>query len=384
VSAFSKAGTQLGLKDAVHGKLFYDIIKILEVHRPELIILENIAHFVKHDEGNTYRQLQAELSELGYDVRVGKFSPHQFGVPQIRERMYLVARVGTLDGFEFPQKQTTAEQLSIKSILNENPSDARRLSGQVVECLELWQEFLNGFPHREELPGQPIWTMEFGATYPYDCESLHEIKLPKLRKYRGSFGQSLDGSCLEEVLERVPSHARSKVKTFPKWKQHFIQMNREFYLKHKGWLDAWLPKIQRFPSSYQKLEWHCKGEPRDIWNYVIRFRASGVRVKRPTTSPSLVAMTSVQVPIIGWEKRYMTVRECARLQSMDGLKQLPEGSHATKALGNAVNVHVVKLILQNLLVCRSTACLSKGVTKKPQKTGVRNTVGIRGATKSIR
>lgn len=364
---FSKAGAQLGLRDAVYGKLFYDIIKVLETHRPEFVILENIAHFVKHDEGNTYRQLQAELSDLGYDVRVGKLSPHQFGVPQIRERMYLVAKAGTLNGFEFPRVQTTANQLSIKSILDRNPSDARRLSKQVARCLELWQEFLDRFPPNEELPGQPIWTMEFGATYPYDCDSLHEIELRKLRKYRGSFGQPLNASSLEEILERVPSHARSKANTFPKWKQHFIQMNREFYLRHKSWLDAWLPKIQHFPSSYQKLEWHCKGEPRNIWKYVIRFRASGVRVKRPTTSPSLVAMTRVQVPIIGWEKRYMTVTECARLQSMGGLRQLPEGSRATKALGNAVNVYVVKLILQRLLACSSAAYRApkdKGVTKK--------------------
>src|SRR2546421_4321531 len=201
---FSKAGAQLGLKDAVHGKLFYDIIKVLETHRPEFVILENIAHFVNHDQGNTYRHLQAELSELGYDVQVAKLSPHQFGIPQIRERMYLVARFGKLNGFKFPQNQTMAEQLSIKSILDKNPSDARRLSGQIVECLDLWQEFLDRFPTDEELSGQPIWTMEFGATYPYNCESLHKVGVSKLRKYRGSFGQSLDTNSLEEILEHVP------------------------------------------------------------------------------------------------------------------------------------------------------------------------------------
>lgn len=201
----------------------------------------------------------------------------------------------------------------------------------------------------QKLPGTPLWTMEFGATYPFEGDSLHDIDLALLQERKGSFGQSLEDCSLEEILRRVPSHARSKSKTFPAWKQNYIRNNRAFYEKHRDWLDEWLPKIQRFPSSYQKLEWHCKDEPRNIWGYVIRFRASGVRVKRPTTSPSLVAMTPVQVPIIGWEKRYMTIKECARLQSMDGLKDLPtDGTRATRALGNAVNVQVVKLILKNL------------------------------------
>ena len=99
----------------------------------------------------------------------------------------------------------------------------------------------------------------------------------------------------------------------------------------------------------QKLEWNCKGGERLVWDYLIQFRASGVRVKRPTTSPSLVAMTTTQVPIVGWERRYMTVKECARLQSMQGLKHFPEGGAAMAALGNAVNVKVAYLVLKNLL-----------------------------------
>src|SRR5262249_16489056 len=87
-----------------------------------------------------------------------------------------------------------------------------------------------------------------------------------------------------------------------------------------------------------------------IWNYVIQFRASGVRVKRPTTSPSLVAMTTTQVPIIAWERRYMTPKECARLQSLDELSYLPSTpTSAFKALGNAVNASIVEAFARSLL-----------------------------------
>ncbi len=54
-----------------------------------------------------------------------------------------------------------------------------------------------------------------------------------------------------------------------------------------------------FAQSMQKFEWNCKGEVRDIWKYVLQFRASGLRVKRPSSAPSLIAFTTTQVPVIG-------------------------------------------------------------------------------------
>lgn len=349
---FSKAGSQEGWNDKTRGTVFDDVVEILRAHRPEFVILENVAHFVRHDKGHTYRKVEQELQSIGYSVKSAQLSPHQFGVPQIRERLYLVGRLGSLEGFQWPHPLTTGKELSIKDVLDSNPPGAVELSQQVIRCLETWQEFLQASPEEEELPSFPIWTMEFKANYPYDGDSLYDVDLAELRKYRGCFGQSLNFRFRGEILEKVPSYARATENAFPHWKKIFIRQNREFYKKHKKWIAPWLPKIREFPPSLQKFEWNCKGERRNIWDYVIQFRASGVRVKRPTTSPSLVAMTTTQVPIIAWERRYMTARECARLQSMDDLRHLPEGTAAIKALGNAVNVKVVQLILQNLLKLR--------------------------------
>lgn len=346
---FSKAGEQMGWKDAVRGTVFFNIVEILRHHQPEFVVLENVAHFVRHDEGNTYAKVKCALENLGYDVRHAQLSPDRFGVPQIRERMYMVGRLGGLNGFKWPEAQTKGDELSIRDVLEENPSDAVGLSQQVTQCLETWQEFLELFPKQEQLPSFPIWSMEFKATYPYTQDSLYKVPLRRLRKSRGCFGKSLNTWYRQHIFDHVPSYARGEDGVFPDWKQQFIRQNRRLYRKHLRWINPWLPKIGAFPPSLQKFEWNCKGEERDIWKYVIQFRASGVRIKRATTAPSLVAMTTTQVPIIAWERRYMTVRECARLQSMDELKHLPTGPTARTALGNAVNVKVAGVVLENLL-----------------------------------
>jgi DNA (cytosine-5)-methyltransferase 1 len=348
---FSKAGDQRGLKDKIRGTIFFNVIEILRVCKPTYVILENVAHFVQHDSGNTYRRVERALRSLGYDVRHAKLSPHRFGIPQIRERMYMVGRMGQLNGFQFPQPISEETHLSIKSVLDVNPPDAIPLSPQIIRCLDLWEKFIKSFPSGEKLPSFPIWSMEFGATYPTRHDSLHKISLTKLRQTAGSFGVSLNRKFRREMMELVPSHARASEGAFPRWKQTFIRQNRELYERHAGWIDKWLPSIMSFPSSLQKLEWNCQGEDRTLWDKVIQFRASGVRVKRATTSPSLVAMTATQVPIIAWERRYMTVRECARLQSLDELATLPSGEAAVQALGNAVNVEVARRILEPLLKC---------------------------------
>jgi DNA (cytosine-5)-methyltransferase 1 len=159
-----------------------------------------------------------------------------------------------------------------------------------------------------------------------------------------------------EQHKNLPSHARrTEDQTFPLWKKNFISRNREFFRDNHEWLTPWMNEWQpwNLPSSLQKFEWNAQGAEREIDGHVIQIRASGVRVKRTTTAPSLVAMTQTQVPILGAEltgrRRYMTPSECAELQSLGSIHLPTESQGAYKALGNAVNARVVARIAESLL-----------------------------------
>lgn len=366
---FSKAGDQMGFECTEQGGLFFDVVKILKTKKPRYFILENVPNLLKHRNGMTWDKISSVLTnDLGYNVKAEKFSPHQFGIPQIRERVYIVGSRKPLLDFHWPTPICT--ETTIESVLDDHPVDARRLSPQVEECLEVWERFLKLCPKSTELPYFPLWSMEWGATYPYEDATpfavVKEVGMDGLSGFKGSHGIRLGGiRNLDQRWEALPSHARTKDLAFPKWKQKFIGQNRQFYRENKKWIDPWMPSITKFPSSLQKLEWNVKGGKRDIWSYVIQFRASGVRVKRRTTAPSLIAMTDTQVPIIAWQKRYMTPRECARLQCLEELKVLPSSrTKAFAALGNAVNSEVVEKVARALLRSGERAVSSTRKVKK--------------------
>lgn len=356
---FSKAGDQMGFADTAQGGLFFKVHQILKVKQPRRFILENVPNILKHDSGRTKRKIISMLEALGYSVKVAHFSPHQFGIPQVRNRAYFVGSLDGLDDFEWPTERK--DPTDITSVLRHDVPSTRPIPEQTLRAINMWGDFLRRSPDSLKMPSFPIWSMEFGATYPYEEETPSSIWFRRpvwgFRRlgFKGSFGQDLDCSIVEQI-ERIPSHAnRDGDYEFPRWKRNFIRQNREFYQDNRAWIDPWLNqwRPKDMPSSLQKMEWNAQGEERDIDNFVLQVRASGLRIKRPTTSPSLIAFTKTQVPILGenltGERRYMTPAECAELQSLGDIHLPASDLDAYKALGNAVNARVVRAIARRLL-----------------------------------
>ena len=91
--AFSAAGKRQGFRDT-RGTLFYEICRIAESKRPRVLLLENVKGLLSHDGGRTFATILNSLEELGYWWEYQVLNSKHFGVPQSRERVYIIGHLG--------------------------------------------------------------------------------------------------------------------------------------------------------------------------------------------------------------------------------------------------------------------------------------------------
>ena len=145
MSKLLKAGDQLGLKCPRWGDLIEFIVKILHYDKPRMLIMENVPNLMRHEGGETWRGIRAKLLETGFSVSEAKLSPDMFGVPQTRERAFIVGRRGGLGNFEWPVAGP-ANDLNIRTVLDKEPKGARYLEPHFIAYLAAWQELIEGSP----------------------------------------------------------------------------------------------------------------------------------------------------------------------------------------------------------------------------------------------
>lgn len=403
---FSKSGAQLGTSDETSGTLFHDILEILEDKTPRFVILENVGNFGRHDNGRTWRIVRGHLEKLGYRVNAtehltprsqkdwrdigtehdstarkgqcvvehsigethGLISPHHFGFPHHRERFFIIATTERDRPLTFPKSdrraRTTLDDIVQRSSeLTSQDRRETRLSRQQVQCIAHWQSLLSALPRHIELPSFPLWGDEIDAKYPFEGKTPWATRTDVLRRLLGVNARGF--ASMDVLLKRVPSYAREKKETFRNWKVRFIRQNRQWWRSVRPYLPKrWVQDLRQFPPSLRKLEWNAKGEVRKLRSFVLQFRPSGLRVKRYSSSPALVAMTATQIPVLGPCKRFLTRTEGLRLQGFPDEHLLPlSRDRAFRALGNAVHVGVAQLIAEELLSDGARRSLEQRVRK---------------------
>lgn len=338
---FSKAGKQNGFKVVENengetddrGQLFFRIIDILQDH-PECnyVILENVRNLA--DKENDWKVVCDELKKLGFVITEDAIieSPHKFGIPQVRERVYILGvKEHAIKSEELrTSKKITREMLNISAHYKECPKNCIPMlldatcdpkyyvPDEIAEVLDIWEEFLQNVKGVKS----PFWLHKAGLGI-YDDE-----------KYK--------------------SDPDIGYQDMPEWKKEMVWKSREMYNNNFEFIDEWGERHKMTERSliHQKFEWNASRDCTTIKQGITQFRQSGVRVKNPDYFPSLVAMNNT--PIV-WDEtakkyRYLSPHEAAKLQSFRDDFIFNESDPVSyRQLGNSVNVKLVRMFAEALL-----------------------------------
>ena len=354
---FSKSGKQKGMDEA-RGTLFWNIAKIIEVRQPRIVLLENVRNIAGPRHVHEWEVIIETLRLLGYRVSSKPLvvSPHRIhpnfgGRPQVRERVFIAAtRTGkpghllgeepglpNIEKFEENwniQNWRLGKHLPIDSKLSASDKKLAALGETEKLWIDAWDEFVRLFRTThpgQNLPGFPLWADEW--------VDVADLKIPK-------------GT--------------------PAWKQNFLVKNAEFYTENKKFISKWLKKysnLSDFPPSRRKLEWQAQ-DAASLHETIMHFRPSGIRAKKATYVPALVAIT--QTTILGKQSRRLSIREGARLQGLPEWFDFLDQPQSTtfKQLGNGVNIgavyNVLKAqVLRDLDLLGSDSKLAKAILEAP-------------------
>jgi DNA (cytosine-5)-methyltransferase 1 len=325
---FSKAGDQKGFKDD-RGNIFFDICNIIEYHKPKYLILENVRNLSSHDSGNTWNVIKNKINELNYYTYEKPIilNTLYFGVPQSRERVVIMCKRKDLG--ELPVLPSISKKnrkpTNLNNIIDKKTDERYKIVGKIKETEEVWSEFLSICSDNNiKIPKFPIWTDWWDSNGEGTSVTKYNNKLSKVEN--------------DKIIKK-------KQDAFYKKYTNWIDKNREFYKNNKKLLKPWIERSRNkklWKGAVRKMEWQTTSDSLKINQVLWSPRGSGIRIKDLNYTPTLVAMTSM-IPIYGPEGRYLTPRECARLQSFPEDYKIHENDNvAYKQFGNAVNVKMIE------------------------------------------
>jgi len=152
--AFSISGKQKGFEDT-RGTLFFDVARIVKYHKPKVLLLENVRNLEKHDNGKTLKTVVGTLKKLNYFVFHKVLNASHYGLPQNRERIFIVCLRKDLgiNNFKFPKPLNT--KVSLIDVLERNPEDAKIIDRPDTVFTRTFEPQVNLLGELE-LPNRPI------------------------------------------------------------------------------------------------------------------------------------------------------------------------------------------------------------------------------------
>ena len=314
--AFSGAGKKQGFKDKTRGTLFFDILRIIKHKKPPFLLLENVKHLTRHDGGQTWKVIASNLQKCGYIITKEPMilSPHYFGIPQNRERVFIPAIRKDLLPSKKPYLNLDLDQYKkVKrfNIITKNKVDKKYLvDPYVTNAFKAWEEFLQNVKFLPNRTLPVIW-----------IDDLNSKPIPL---------------------------------NISAWRAKYLKDMRLIYKLNQEFINQWKKKYQvnKFKKREKKFEWQAGKKYKSLKQVFIQLRQSGIRCKKPDFFPTLVAM--VQVPIIydqKWQNyRYLTPREMSFLQSFPKTFKISANDYeAYKQFGNSINVDVAYYVLKEML-----------------------------------
>lgn len=299
--AFSIAGNQLGFEDA-RGTLFYEIARAAEQVKPRYLFLENVRNLLSHDKGKTFERMLKILDELGYDAEWQVLNSKNFGVPQNRERVFIIGHLrGECTYRVFPIRRED-EKLNtngeIKQIGNIGKSDNFGGNPQVTRVYDI-----NGIsPTLNTMQGEgrePKILVREATKQGYAVANVGDsinFSHPNSKTRRGRVGKNIANTLLTSDEQCVV-----------------------------------LPQIIQKPHGFNK---------------------GGVHNIAPTLTKSSYQENNF-LKIEGVSIRKLTPRECWRLQgfpdwAFDKAQEVNSNSQLYKQAGNSVTVNVIEEIAKRL------------------------------------
>lgn len=294
--AFSIAGKRKGFLDETRGTLFFEIARAAEQIKPRTLFLENVRGLLSHDKGRTFRTIISTLDELGYDAEWQILNSKNFGVPQNRERVFIIGHLRGERGREvFPVRESNIETndgLKIKIVGNTNNA------------------------------GNGQKSAVYSADGIMSCLTATDYKQPKqIVVLNKENAQTLDTSCNQAVVVKNPL----KGKTNNGWhfEQNVFDVEGLARTLKAGGGSGNIPKIVQKPRGFNKGGEHevAPTLSSNSWheNNLLK---SGIRIRK------------------------LTPRECWRLQgfpdwAFDKAQEVNSNSQLYKQAGNSVTVPVI-------------------------------------------